>query len=86
MKAGKIRAQIGQWFRIEEIKLIMSTSQDFKTTFKYNLTCIFLSLRAELKNTLQCKTPCKWEIGQVGRGKQDTKTVWCFSFKNVLKH
>ena len=36
----------------------MSTSQDFKTTFKYNLTCIFLSLRANLKNTLQCETPC----------------------------
>jgi hypothetical protein len=36
----------------------MSTSQDFKTTFIYNLTCIFLSLRAKLKNTLQCETPC----------------------------
>ena len=27
----------------------MSTTQDFKTTFKYNLTCIFLSLRAKSK-------------------------------------
>ena len=34
---------------------MVSISQDFKTTFKYNLTCIFLSLRAKLKkkkNTL----------------------------------
>ena len=37
----------------------MSTSQDCKTSFKYNLTCIFLSLRAKLKNTLQCETPCR---------------------------
>ena len=36
----------------------MSTSQDFKTIFRYNLTCIVLSLRAKLKNTLQCETPC----------------------------
>ena len=27
----------------------MSTTQDFKTTFKYNLTCIFLSLTAQFK-------------------------------------
>ena len=27
----------------------MSTCQDFKTTFKHNLTCIFLSLKAKLK-------------------------------------
>ena len=37
----------------------MSTSQDFKTIFRYNLTCIVLSLRAKLKNTLQCETPCR---------------------------
>ena len=52
MKAGKIGAQIGQWFRIEEIKLNMSTSQYFKTTLKYNLTCIFLSLRAPVLHTV----------------------------------
>ena len=27
----------------------MSTSQDFKTIFNFNLTCIFLSLTAKLK-------------------------------------
>ena len=37
----------------------MSTSQNFRTTCKYNLTCIFFSLRAKLKNTLQCETPCR---------------------------
>ena len=37
----------------------MSTCQDFNTTFKYNLTCIFLSLRAKLKKTLCPRTPCK---------------------------
>ena len=36
----------------------MSTSQDFKTTFKYNLTCIFLSVRAQLKKPLCPRTPC----------------------------
>ena len=35
----------------------MSTSQDLKTTFKYNVTCIFLSLRTKLKkNTLPSDT------------------------------
>ena len=37
----------------------MSTSQHFKTTFKYNLTCIFLSLRAQLKKPLCLRTPCR---------------------------
>ena len=46
------------WKLVLTIK--MSISQDFKTTFKYNLTCIFLSLRAKLKNTLQCETPCTY--------------------------
>ena len=36
----------------------MSTCQHFKTTFKYNLTCMFLSLRAKLKRTLCPRTPC----------------------------
>ena len=36
----------------------MSTCQHFKTTFKHNLTCIFLSLRAKLKKTLCPRTPC----------------------------
>ena len=38
----------------------MSTSQHFKTTFKYNLTCIFLSLRAKLKKPLCPRTPCTY--------------------------
>ena len=37
-----------------------STSQDFKTTFNYNLTCIFLSLRAKLKKPLCPRTPCTY--------------------------
>ena len=39
----------------------MSTCQHFKTTFKYNLTCIFLSLRAKLKKPLCPRTPCRRE-------------------------
>jgi hypothetical protein len=42
------------------LKIKMSTSQDFKTIFKYNLTCIFLSLRAQLKKPLCPRTPCKF--------------------------
>ena len=51
----------------------MSTTQNFTTTFKYNLTCIFLSLRAKLKNTLQCETPCMQKLGKitiVSKGKE----------------
>ena len=38
----------------------MSTSQNFKTIFKYNLTCIFFCLRAQLKKPLCPRTPCTW--------------------------
>ena len=37
-------------------------SQDSKTTFKQNLTCIFLSARVNLKGTLQYETPCTINI------------------------
>ena len=37
----------------------MSTSQDSKTIFKYNLTCIFLSLKAQLKKKHCPRTPCE---------------------------
>ena len=40
----------------------MSTSQNFKTIFKYNLTCIFLSLRAKLKKNTLPRTPCIYAI------------------------
>ena len=36
----------------------MSTSQNYKTIFKYNLTCIFLSVRTQLKKPLCPRTPC----------------------------
>ena len=38
----------------------ISTSQNFKTTFNYNLICIFLSLRTKLKKELCPRTPCRW--------------------------
>ena len=41
-----------------DLKIKISISQDFKTTFKYNLTCIFLSVRAQLKKPLCPRTPC----------------------------
>ena len=39
------------------LKIKISISQDFKTTFKYNLTCIFLTVRAQLKKPLCLWTP-----------------------------
>ena len=33
-------------------------SQDFKSTFKQILVCIFLSVRDNLENTFHCETPC----------------------------
>ena len=52
----------GCWgqFRLLFWKLVLiikiSTSQDFKTTFNYNLTCIFLSLRAKLTSSKRIST------------------------------
>ena len=39
-------------------------SQDFKSTFKQILVCIFLSVRVNLKETFQCETPCM--LGRIG--------------------
>ena len=36
----------------------ISQTRNFKTTFKKNLTCIFLSVRVNLKNTLCHEGPC----------------------------
>ena len=41
---------------VEETQI--SKPQKYTNTFKQNLTCIFLSLRVNLKETFQCKTPC----------------------------
>ena len=38
----------------------ISTSQNFKTTFKHNVTCIFLSIRAKKKPVCP-RTPCKYK-------------------------
>ena len=40
------------------LKIKISISQDFKTTFKYSLTCILLSVRAKLKKPLCPRTLC----------------------------
>jgi len=71
----------------------MSTCQHFKTTFKHNLTCIFLSLRAKLKKTLCPRTPCnkttifndldyKAGIGQHFH-KSEKSARWCHRHKII---
>ena len=37
-------------------------SQHSKTTFKQNLTCIFLSVRVNLRETFQSEIPCTLQI------------------------
>ena len=48
------------WKLVLIIKI--STSQDFKTTFNYNLTSIFFSLRAKLKTPLCPRTHTVFEF------------------------
>ena len=36
----------------------ISKPQEYTNTFKQNLTCIFLSVRVNSKETFQCETPC----------------------------
>ena len=38
----------------------MSTPNEYTDNFKLNLTCIFLSVRAKLKNPLCPRTPCTY--------------------------
>ena len=44
------------WKLVDETQI--SKPQKYTDTFKQNLTCIFLSVRAFLKETFQCETPC----------------------------
>ena len=54
-----------------------------KHTFRQNLTCIFLSVRAILKETFQCETPC---IQVINLKWHQTKTKHCDSvqWKNLI--
>ena len=56
LEAVEARPKLFLWTLFRVIK--MSTCQDFKTVFKCNLTCIFLSLRVKLKRTVCPRTPC----------------------------
>ena len=63
----------------------MPTSQNFKTTFKYILTCIFLYLRAKLKKPLCPRTPCtmqKWVFGLDNRAIKNGKNLIFNSTRN----
>ena len=40
----------------------ISKPQEYTNTFKQNLTCIFLSVRVNLKETFQSEIPCKREL------------------------
>ena len=53
-----IEASLCHFYKNLVLIIKMSTSQNFKTILKYNLTCIFLSLRAQLKKPLCPRTPC----------------------------
>jgi len=43
----------------------MSTSRKFKTSFKPNLTCIFLSVRVKWKKTKHIRRPCSLNLSKV---------------------
>ena len=45
------------WKLVDETQILWP--HEYTSTFKRNLTCIFLSVRAILKETFQCETPCK---------------------------
>ena len=66
----------------------MPTSQNFKTTFKYILTCIFLSLRAELLFNLCYEIPCicfQEESQYTSFGKKDICNI-SYPFAKLLSH
>ena len=44
------------WKLVDETQI--SKPQEYANTFKQTLTCIFLSVRVNLKETFQCETPC----------------------------
>ena len=60
----------------------MSTSQDFKTTLKYILTCIFLSLRAELLFNLCYEIPC---TSKVTLKKKRKWSFWRYWIKVIVR-
>ena len=56
----------------------ISQPQEYTDAFKQNLTCIFLSVRAILKETFQCETPCMYKNNHALSSsiKNDFITLW----------
>ena len=48
------------WKLVDETQ--MPWPQEYTDTFKQNLTCIFLSVRVNSKETFQCETPCRSKL------------------------
>ena len=48
------------WKLVDETQ--MPWPQEYTDTFKQNLTCIFLSVRVNLKETFQSEIPCKTKL------------------------
>ena len=61
-KVWSIRGRIVSISQKLVVMLKIIRSQDCKTTFKQNLTCIFLPVRANLKYTLCHEGPCMYYV------------------------
>ena len=60
------------WKLVDETQI--SKPQDYTNTFRQILTSIFLSVRAILKETVQCETPCKYNFAHW------TDQIWSITF------
>ena len=69
---GAVDASLCQFFENWLMKLKFPNLKNIHTvTFQQNLTCIFLSVRVNLKETFQCETPCsKKRVNVAGEKKR----------------
>jgi hypothetical protein len=68
------------WKLVDETQILYP--QEYTDTFKQNLTCIFVSLRAILKETFQCEKPCIKNKESIERShRPDIR--WCCSSPSI---
>ena len=63
----------------------ISKPQEYTDTFRQTLTSIFLSVRAILKETIQCETPCTYVLLETFVTGGSPKVIYQVCFKDKFQ-
>ena len=77
---------VWRWFWNSEICEFLKLQPVFRTTFKQNLTCIFLSVRLKLLLSLHCETPLGPLVAQPNPTEPQNRIVLAVLVFTLLVH